>query len=40
MLDYIQEWNAGSLWDKLTGSPPGGGMPRPNDPRDPKFAPK
>jgi cyclase len=40
MLEYIQEWNAGALWDKLTGSPPGGGMPRPNDPRDPHFAAK
>jgi cyclase len=33
MLEYIQTWNAGSLWDKLTGSPPGTGMPRPMDPR-------
>jgi cyclase len=24
MLDYIQTWNAGSLWDKLTGAVPGG----------------
>jgi cyclase len=23
MLDYIQTWNAGSLWDKLTGAIPG-----------------
>lgn len=40
MLEYIQTWNAGALWDKLTGSPPGGGMPRPDDPRDPHFAAK
>jgi cyclase len=40
MIDYIQTWNAGALWDKLTGSPPGGGMPRPLDPRDPDFAAK
>jgi len=24
MLDYIQTWNAGSLWDRLTGAVPGG----------------
>ncbi len=35
MLEYIQTWNAGALWDQLTGSPPGGGMPRPLDPRAP-----
>jgi len=35
MLEYIQTWNAGALWDKLTGSAPGGGMPRPLDPRAP-----
>ena len=35
MLEYIQTWNAGALWDKLTGSPPGGGMARPLDPRAP-----
>jgi len=40
MMDYIQTWNAGALWDKLTGSPPGGGMPRPADPRDPAYAAK
>ncbi len=39
MLEYIQTWNAGALWDKLTGSPPGGGMARPMDPRDPAHAP-
>jgi cyclase len=35
MLEYIQTWNAGRLWDALTGAPPGDGMPRPKDPRDP-----
>jgi len=35
MLEYIQTWNAGALWDQLTGSPSGGGMPRPLDPRAP-----
>ena len=38
MLDYIQEWNAGRTWDWLTGSPPGAGMARPADPRDPAHA--
>ena len=40
MLEYIQEWNAGRLWDALTGSPPGAGMPVPPDPRDPAHAAK
>jgi cyclase len=38
MLEYIQTWNAGRLWDKLTGSPPGTGMGIPPDPRDPAHA--
>jgi cyclase len=40
MLQYIQEWNAGRLWDSLTGNPPGAGMARPLDPRDPDYAAK
>jgi cyclase len=40
MLDYIQQWNAGRLWDALTGNPPGMGIDRPPDPRDPANAPR